>query len=67
MLHCKSLSPMTILEDDITSNAFDYRVSCHQDQLRFNSALMYTVIAMSKSLYAPLGRYFGRHMIIIVL
>jgi len=50
----KSLSPVTILGDEIPCNAFNYGVKCHQIKLRLNSALIFTVTATSEGPFAPL-------------
>jgi hypothetical protein len=53
-LDSKSLWPVTILGEEIPSKAFNYGVHCHQIQLGLNSALIFSVTAMSKGLFAPL-------------
>jgi hypothetical protein len=45
---------VTILWDEIPSKAFNYGVNCHQIKVRLNSALIFTVTAISEGLFAPL-------------
>jgi len=45
---------MAIIGDKIPWKAFNYGVNCHQIELRFNSALIFTVTATSEGLFAPL-------------
>jgi hypothetical protein len=54
VLDSKSLLPVTILGDEIPFKAFNYGVNCHQIKLRLNSALIFTVTAMSEGLFALL-------------
>jgi len=54
VVDAKSLSPITILRDVIPWKAFKYEVNCHQIKLRWNSALIFTVTAMSEGVFAPL-------------
>jgi len=62
------LQTVTILADDIPSNAFHYGVNCHQIKLRLNSALIFTVTATSEGQFAPLeGCLYILGAIIIVL
>jgi len=50
----KSISPMMILRDKIPWKGFNYGVICHQIKLRLNSALIFTVTAMSEGQFALL-------------
>jgi len=52
VLDSKSLSPVTILGDEIPRKVFNYGVNCHQIKLRLNSALIFTVTATSEGLIA---------------
>jgi hypothetical protein len=45
---------MIILVDKIPSKAFNYGIISHQIKLRLNSALIFTITAMSEDLFAPL-------------
>jgi hypothetical protein len=49
------LQTVTILGNEIPSIAFNYRIICHQNKLRLNSASIFTVTATSQGLFAPLG------------
>jgi hypothetical protein len=67
-LDSKSLLPIMILGDEIPWKAFNYGVHCHQINLTFNSALIFTVTAMSEGLCALLqGSLCLRGAILIVL
>jgi len=48
------LKTVTILGNEIPSNAFNSGVNCHQIKHRFNSALISTVPATCEGLFAPL-------------
>ena len=48
------LQTLTILWDEIPSEAFNYGVNSHQINLRLNGALIFTVTATSEDLFAPL-------------
>jgi len=52
-LDSNSLSPEMILRDEIPSKAFNYRVNCHQIELRLTPALIFSVTATSEGLFAP--------------
>jgi hypothetical protein len=45
---------MTILVHKIPSKAFNYGIISHQIKLSLNSALIFTITAMSEDLLAPL-------------
>jgi len=51
---CTRLQTLTILGDEIPSEAFNYGVNSHQIKLRLNSALIFTVTATSEGLFVPL-------------
>ena len=53
-LDSESLSPVTILGDEIPTKGFNYSVNCNQIKLRLNSALIFTVTATSEDLFALL-------------
>jgi hypothetical protein len=62
------LYTLTILGDEIPSEAFHYGVNCQQIKLILNRALIFTVTATSEGLFAPLeGRLCHLGAIIIVL
>jgi len=48
------LETLTILVDEIPSEAFNYGVYCHQNKLRLNWPLIFTVTATSEGLFEPL-------------
>ena len=53
-LDSKALLHLMILGEEISWKAFHHGVHWHQIKFRLNSALIFTVTAMSEGLFAPL-------------
>jgi hypothetical protein len=56
-VNCARLQTVTIFGDKIPWEAFNYGVHCHQIKLGINSALIFTVRAMSDGLFTLLEGY----------